>query len=571
MYCRVLACDFDGTGAVGGRLAPEVEDVLARARAAGYATLLVTGRVIESLRLDAADLHAFDAVVAENGAVVWFPATGCTLPLAAAPSEAFLGRLRAAGIAFEAGAVVVGMWEQHAADALRLVREAGLDLQLVFNRAAVMLLPSGVNKAVGVRRALDELRRSPRNMIAFGDAENDLPLLALAELGVAARGSVPSVLAAADDRLSQPGPAGVAAYVGRLLDRGGVAPTPARRRAVIGIASDGSPVSVPTSGTLLVSGDPRSGKSWLAGLVAEQLVEAGYRLCVVDPEGDHAALGRRPGVVVLGQDVPLPAPDAVPAVLNAMGATLVLALERLPQAEKSRWVASLLASLPAERRRSGFPHWLFVDEAHYFFRTEESAAALLDGTGSVALITYRPSLLPTAVHAAVATHLVTRTAVEEERYVVDGLLRTRGPAGLVPAEALAELTMPLAGMLETTPDGPRWQIFEPMPRRSPHAHHERKYADTRLPPECAFRFRDPRNGVVRVAGNVREFCDAVAEIPTASLHHHLLAGDFSRWARDVLGDASLARGLAKLERTTAAGAPPSREEVLDHVRDRYVT
>jgi hydroxymethylpyrimidine pyrophosphatase-like HAD family hydrolase len=61
MYCRVLACDFDGTGAVDGRLSPEVAEALGAARER------------EDLAIANVDLAAFDAVVAENGAVVRLP------------------------------------------------------------------------------------------------------------------------------------------------------------------------------------------------------------------------------------------------------------------------------------------------------------------------------------------------------------------------------------------------------------------------------------------------------------------------------------------------------------------
>ena len=40
MYCRVIACDFDGTGAADGRMSPEVAAALGKARAKGYTTLL---------------------------------------------------------------------------------------------------------------------------------------------------------------------------------------------------------------------------------------------------------------------------------------------------------------------------------------------------------------------------------------------------------------------------------------------------------------------------------------------------------------------------------------------------
>jgi hypothetical protein len=69
---------------------------------------------------------------------------------------------------------------------------------------------------------------------------------------------------------------------------------------------------------------------------------------------------------------------------------------------------------------------------------------------------------------------------------------------------------------------------------------------------------------------MREFYQAVHEAPSASLRHHLGAGDFSRWVNDVLGDQQLARGLRKLERTTPAGATPDRVEILAHISDHYL-
>ena len=45
MYCRAIACDFDGTGVTEGRPAPELYAALAEARNQGIVTLLVTGRL----------------------------------------------------------------------------------------------------------------------------------------------------------------------------------------------------------------------------------------------------------------------------------------------------------------------------------------------------------------------------------------------------------------------------------------------------------------------------------------------------------------------------------------------
>jgi hydroxymethylpyrimidine pyrophosphatase-like HAD family hydrolase len=65
--------------------------------------------------------------------------------------------------------------------------------------------------------AKPELGRSEHNLVAFDDAENDLPLFALAELAVAARGSVAVVARQAQDTLAQPNGSGVARYIHQLL------------------------------------------------------------------------------------------------------------------------------------------------------------------------------------------------------------------------------------------------------------------------------------------------------------------------------------------------------------------
>jgi hypothetical protein len=468
---------------------------------------------------------------------------------------------------------VVGLSESHAPQVLELGRSFGLDCQLVFNRAALMLLPSGVSKATGVRHALEELGRSEHNMIAFGDAENDLPLLAAAEVAVAARGAGPAVGAIADDRLTQPAGAGVVRYVRQLLARNGAAPTSARTLVTIGEDADGVPVSLPGSGlNLMITGDPRAGKSWLAGLFAERLLDAHYRLCIIDPEGDHLALGRRPHTLVFGHTVPLPPPKAVPAVLRDTCLSLVLNLAALSHAAKLTYVDELLCALQGVRREIGVPHWVVIDEAHYFChdRSPCVCARRFDTeTGSFVFITHRPSRVAGMIHDDVGAYLIAPTAIEDERYFVTGLLRARAPEDIAAHDALATLERHRVGLLRVNGPRPSWRVFTPGDRVTPHAHHARKYADTRLPEDKAFRFLDANGQELTAAHNVSEFCGAVKSVSMDSLRHHLVHGDFSRWVGEVLGDADLAAGLQKLEQTTRDGATPSREEIIAQVRDRY--
>jgi hydroxymethylpyrimidine pyrophosphatase-like HAD family hydrolase len=572
MYCRVLACDFDGTGAAGGSLAPEVAEALGLARRRGIVTMLVTGRVLDDLKMANVDLGVFDAVVGENGALVWLPDQQRTIQMGKPPPGHFLGELRARGVPLQAGAVVVGTWDRHTGEVLDLIRRAGVDSQLVFNRSALMLLPSGINKATGVERALAELGRSARNMIAFGDAENDLPLLALAEVGVAARGSVPSLAAAADVQLSQGGPEGVAIYLRHLLERDGVVPTPPRRHVVLGHDAGGTPATLPASGlNVMITGDPRAGKSWLAGLAAERLIEEGYRVCVIDPEGDYKPLGERPQIVCLGETLALPPPERLPDVLATMPLSVILDLALLPQHAKLRYVDEALGALEAARRVTGIPHWIIVDEAHYFFHEDAPCCRHFESrTGNYVFVTYRPSLVAPPVFASAGAFVVTRTEIEDERYFINSLLQARGPKDLVPSDALASLGLPAAGLLVEEDGGSRWQVFQPAERASPHTRHHRKYADGRLPDDKAFRFLHADGAGPALAHNMAEFRDAIRALPLASLEHHLRSGDFSRWAREVLGDAELAGGLAKIEHTAALGGMPRRAEIIRHIEDRYM-
>jgi hydroxymethylpyrimidine pyrophosphatase-like HAD family hydrolase len=571
MYCRAFACDFDGTGASNGRLAPEIAAVLAAARARGYATLLVTGRVLEELRAADVDFGAFDAVVAENGAVVWLPAMDRNIQIGEPPPDGFLAELRSIRVPYHAGAVVVGTWDRHATEVLALVRRFGMASQLVFNREAMMVLPSGVDKAVGVRRALEELHRSARNMIAFGDAENDRPLLDTAEIGIAARGSVASIAAAADDRLSQPGAAGVAHYIQSILDRSGHVATPPRHRIHLGTDDRGSPVYLPAAGAnVMISGDPRSGKSWLAGLVAERLIERGYRVCIIDPEGDYPPLGQRPQVLTLGAELSLPDPTALPNVLRDEPISLILNLAALSQLEKQRYVEAAVPCLEAARATSGLPHWILIDEVHYFLNERAMRAYRFDGrTGGYIFVTYRPSLVASDIHTGVKAHIVMETTVEEERYFLTGLLQARDSNHVPAADVLAPVRGRKAGLLLENAPTSSWQVFTPGARAITQVHHGRKYADALLPEDKAFRFLQA-NGAGATAHSVAEFCAALESVPATSLRHHLLQGDFSRWAAGVLGDSGLAAAFHKLEETTRVGAPPSRDELLAHVRDLYV-
>src|SRR6185437_4036994 len=141
----------------------------------------------------------FQYVVAENGALLFQPATGKETPLAARPPDSFVATLRQRGVGpISVGHVIVATWEPHETTVLETIRDLGLELQVIFNKGAVMILPAGINKATGLVSALEKMELSPHNAIGIGDAENDHALLALCECSAAVANALPTLKSAAD-------------------------------------------------------------------------------------------------------------------------------------------------------------------------------------------------------------------------------------------------------------------------------------------------------------------------------------------------------------------------------------
>ena len=109
-----------------------------------------------------------------------------------------------------AGRCIVATWEPHQHAVLEAIRELGLELQIIFNKGAVMVLPAGTSKASGLEAALALLELSPHNVVGIGDAENDHAFLRLCGCGVAVANALPLLKENADFVTEMPRGAGVA-------------------------------------------------------------------------------------------------------------------------------------------------------------------------------------------------------------------------------------------------------------------------------------------------------------------------------------------------------------------------
>lgn len=546
MTLRALAVDFDGTIAVDGRLDPEVAAALAELRARGIRVLLVTGRILDDLRCRLGSLRAFDAVVAEEGAVLAFPPSGSSRRLTPPPPAALLEAVSERRLEFRAGQCLVEADAALALPVLERIRALELPLVLHFNRGRMMVLSQAVSKATGLREALRSLRLSAHNALAIGDAENDHELLRACEVGVAVAWGSAALRATADLVLEGTGPPAVAGFLrGRAWEAERLTKLSQRHRLLLGRGRGGSEVFLGLLGrNLLVTGDPMSGKSWLAGLLAEQLVLQGYSLCVIDPEGDYGELGALPGVHALGGGDPLPSARDLERLFAHPDASAVIDLSRQPNEAKAAYVTWLLAQLGDLRRRGGYPHHVLVDEAHYFLHDPAGGPPLDLEAGGFVLVSYQASRLDARLLRACEAIFVTRASDPREARFLHELCGAEEELGSW-MRSLAELELEQAVLLPGAEEAGRELLpIRLAPRLTHHVRHEHKYLDAPLAESQGFRFAQ---GARRLARTLREFIEILECARVAELDEHLQRGDFSRWVAGVFRDQALADRLAELE------------------------
>jgi hydroxymethylpyrimidine pyrophosphatase-like HAD family hydrolase len=568
-----VAIDYDGTLTTGRRPSAEVLESIHRVREAGLKLVLVTGRILAELRRDFPDAaEHFDMLVAENGAVLQREGVSraLTAPVPVALDEALVER----GVPFRRGQVLLACDGEHDVTVLEDLRRLGLDCQLSRNRGELMVLPPGVTKGGGVAEALAQLGLSRHSAVAIGDAENDQTLLETCEIGVAVHNAVPSLKDLADVVLGEPDGAGVTSLLMGPILRDELRVEPRRWQVDLGRTPAGEAVTIPGSRVnVLVTGGSGSGKSYAAGFLAERLIALGYSVCVFDPEGDHAPLGRLHGVVVLGGREALPSPDQLARIIHQGLGSIVVDLSFAGPASQG-YVRDALGALEKLRAEAGVPHWIFLDEAQGTLGGADVTRPRSDParTGSC-LVTYRPTQLLTAVDDGFDFVL----AMPGE-HGIEPVVRAAvaGAAGIAPETLGPDVTgagLGQAVILRLGADAePR--VFSLAPRWVAHVRHWHKYAGARLPTARRFYFRNDQSPTGGVAANLAEFHHEVRRCRDDVLRHHGAGNDFSRWIQDVIQDSTLADTVQPIEqrlaRASAADLEASRTGLLEAIERRYL-
>jgi hydroxymethylpyrimidine pyrophosphatase-like HAD family hydrolase len=563
MFFLALAADYDGTIAHHGAVDKKTCNSLKRLKQTGRRLILVTGRELAELKHAFPEVSMFDRVVAENGAVIYDPTSGGEAVLAPPPPPGFVEKLIARNVEpISVGHSVVATWEPHQTAILETIKELGLELKIVFNKGAVMVLPPGVTKASGLQAALAELDISSRNVVGIGDAENDHAFLQTCGCAAAVANALPPIKAKADVTLAGDHGVGVAELIQRIIDDDERLMFSTRLGLPIGTDREGHKVYLMPHQNILVIGDPGCGKSRFAKMLTERMVEKEFEFCVIDPEGDYHGLQHS---VAIADGSTTPRTEEALRLLQetGVGVNVVVNTVVLSLADRQRLVSEILVPISGLKARTGRPHWIIVDEAHQIFPAARGASLKL------------PHVFPAAIFITVSPESLSGDILKKIDAVIafgragfDKLGGLRNSLGISARLQDAELHGDEALVWFCHRDSAVLPLNVESPRQF-HRRHTGKYAVGDVGEWHSFYFRGPHNKINLRAKNVCEFVNIIRRLDDETWEHHLRAHDYSAWFRNVIKDEELAREAENIEANPNLKPHESRADISRMVLSRY--
>lgn len=543
MRYQVLATDYDGTLAHHGAVDQPTIGALKRFLATGRRLLMITGRELPELMQIFSDLELFEWVVAENGGLLYRPSTKELKLLAEPPPPAFVEALRSRGVGpISVGNVIVATWEPHQEAVLDVIHDLGLEMQVIFNKGAVMVLPSGVNKASGLKAALKEMGVSPHNTVGVGDAENDHAFLRMCEVSAAVANALPAVMETADFVMKGAASAGVTELIDHIVgdDLAVLNQKLQRHFLELGTCGDDSVKISPYGRSVLICGPSASGKSTVATRFVESLQEQKYQFCLIDPEGDYQDLE---GAVSFGNPGTPPNIEEALRLLETPQANAVVCMTGMPIPDRPALFLTLLSQLLQMRSRTGRPHWIILDEAHHLMPAEWQPAqgTLPTELHNFLLITVHPELLAPTLLERINTVMVLGSNADETLAMYAETVKQPVPAYEPKELQPGELLM----WRRDSDEAPL--MVKVTPCKMERHRHSRKYAAGELPPDRSFYFKGPDDKMNLRAQNLMLFLQLADGVDDETWEFHLHEGDYSRWFRECIKDDNLAAVAQRIE------------------------
>jgi hypothetical protein len=325
---------------------------------------------------------------------------------------------------------------------------------------------------------------------------------------------------------------------------------------------EGEPVRLhPQCGGLLITGTSGGGKSTAAAGLIENIIERGFQLCVIDPEGDYADLE---GAVVLGDAKSPPRLPEIVELLSKPEQNIVANLLGIDLAERPRFLAEFMPALSSLRVETARPHWLVIDEAHHLLPSAWNGVPLV-----------LPQEFAATILLTVEPEHVAAEALQGIDYVLalgEGADRSVGSF----CKAVGEPAPPPFGDTINRGQALLWsrrslqlRLVSTIQPRQDRQRHSRKYAEGELGEDKSFYFRGPDGALNLRAQNLAIFVQIAEGIDDRTWLHHLRAADYSRWLSDKIKDSQLAEDVASIEEDEALTPSESRRRIKEVVERRY--
>lgn len=560
-----LACDYDGTLAHHGVVEQKTIDAVKELKKSGRRAILVTGRHLDDLENVFPELNIFDCIVGENGGLLYFPSSRSTKLLGPPPQTDFVEALKDRKIEpLSVGKTIVATWEPNERAVMEVIRSLGLELQITFNKGAVMVLPSGVNKASGLRAGLHELLLSPHNVVGIGDAENDHAFLKICECSVATHNAVDSLKDAADFVTSGDHGIGVCELIEMMLadDLASIQQRLVRHDLEIGKLPVGAPVRLPAYGsTILIAGTSGGGKSTLASAIIESMLSHDDQFCIVDPEGDYIGFENS---VVHGSQDHAPQFEEVLTLLEKRFQNVIVNLLAIGVDDRPKHFENFFPSLLKLGKSVGRPHWIIIDETHHLLPDSWDPSSLFpQKIFNLLMITVHPDHISKSVLQNVDTIIAIGKTPNQTLGLFSDRLGQKAPGiefGILePGEAI----------LWKVKDGKEPFKFQSNPSKSHRKRHIRKYAEGELGPDRSFYFRGAANKLNLRAENLMSFIKLAEGVDDETWLHHLRQHDYSQWFGRYIKDDELAVMALEVENNPDLTPQESRIRIRKAIEKNY--
>jgi hypothetical protein len=328
------------------------------------------------------------------------------------------------------------------------------------------------------------------------------------------------------------------------------------------VSSTGEDVRLPAyGGAVLIAGPSGAGKSTVTTTLLEQLCEARFQFCVLDPEGDYHDFSD--ALAVRGSGDWRALIDDALRVLDRPSENAIVNLLDEQLGDRPHVLQAILPRLLELRAATGRPHWIVIDEAHHVLPSawQPSDTVVPAQLENLVLVTVHPDHVARSILAGVETLIIVG---RDAQATADAFARTRGaePIRLASEEAYPSL----AWFVRLDAQPVLFQVAKPSADRR---RHRRKYAEGELGQDRSFYFRGPEGRLNLRAQNLELFSQMAEGVDDDTWLYHLRRHDISTWFRDAIKDNALAAEARDIESQSELAPHDTRDRIRAAIERRY--